>query len=120
MVDAANGCSSCLHHESTGRGARRGAEMDRVQTGGVCREARGCIKLYRKRYRAVTDLPSVRTYRVRGKSTAGFRAKKSKGRNSNSCHAVGMIGQSSGRGTWWKPIVYHTTMSVFSIGRLAL
>ena len=62
-------------------------------------------------------LPVHRTF---GKSTAGFLAKKSKGRSSNSCQAVGMMGQSSGRVTWWKPSVYQTTISVFSIGRLAL
>jgi hypothetical protein len=39
------------------------------------------------------------SYRDFGKSTAGFLAKKSNGRSSNSCHAAGMIGQSSGRGT---------------------
>jgi hypothetical protein len=31
-----------------------------------------------------------------------------------------MTGQSSAGGTWWKPIVYQSTTSMFSIGRLAL
>src|SRR5438045_3722057 len=59
---------------------------------------------------------SASLHRTLGKSTAGFRAKKSNGRSSNSCQAAGIMGQSSGRATWWNPIVYQTTMSVFSIG----
>ncbi len=35
-----------------------------------------------------------------GKSSAAFRLKKLYGRNSNSCHAVGITGQSSACGTW--------------------
>ena len=30
---------------------------------------------------------------------------------------TGITGQSSGRGTWWRPNVYQTTMSLSSIGR---
>src|SRR5215469_1936132 len=55
-----------------------------------------------------------------GKVRTGFCAKKSKGRRTKSCHITGMTGQSSARGTWWKPSVYQATMSVFSMGRLAL
>jgi hypothetical protein len=33
---------------------------------------------------------------------------------------TGMTGQSSARGAWWKPRVYQATISVFSMGRLAL
>jgi len=49
----------------------------------------------------------------------GFPTKKFTGRMMNSCHKVGITGQSSMRGTWWKPSVYQATMSVFSMGRLA-
>jgi hypothetical protein len=34
--------------------------------------------------------------------------------------STGMTGQSSGRGMWWLPSVYQSTMSVFSIERPAL
>jgi len=33
----------------------------------------------------------------------GLSGKKSKGRRTMSCHITGMTGQSSARGTWWKP-----------------
>lgn len=54
-----------------------------------------------------------------GKSSASFRLKKFRGFNSTSCQTVGNTGQSSELGTWCSPIVYHTTISVFSIARLA-
>ena len=50
----------------------------------------------------------------------GFSEKKFIGRIMNSCHKVGITGQSSMRTTWWKPSVYQATMSVFSMGRSAL
>lgn len=57
---------------------------------------------------------------VAGRSSIGFLGKKSNGRRMNSCHMTGMTGQSSARGAWWKPSVYQATISVFSMGRLAL
>src|ERR1700686_4613208 len=55
-----------------------------------------------------------------GRVSTGLCGKKSNGRRTKSCHMTGMTGQSSARVTWWKPSVYQATMSVFSMGRLAL
>jgi hypothetical protein len=51
-----------------------------------------------------------------GVSITGLRSKNPSGQSFISCHFVGSTGQSSGRGMWWKPIVYQAAMSVFSIG----
>lgn len=47
--------------------------------------------------------------------STGLLSKKLVGRSSNPPLRVGIIGKSSWQGTWWKPIVYHSTMSLFSI-----
>ena len=47
----------------------------------------------------------------------GLRSKNPYGTSATLCQTVSMTGQSSGRGRWWKPIVYHSTMSAFSTGR---
>lgn len=52
-----------------------------------------------------------------GTPRMGFLSKKLTGLRSKLEKTVGMIGKSSWHGTWWNPIVYHTTMSFFSIGR---
>src|SRR6185369_6985062 len=52
-----------------------------------------------------------------GTSSAGFRSKNPTGLSRNPAVATGMIGQSSGRGTWWWPNVYQTTTSRSSTGR---
>jgi hypothetical protein len=54
-----------------------------------------------------------------GTSSAGLELKKPVGLSEKPIYEVGMTGQSSGRGIWWWPIVYHTTMSVLEIGRSA-
>ena len=54
-----------------------------------------------------------------GRSMDGFREKNPIGRSTKLWVTTGMMGQSSGRGTWWKPSVSHATRSVFTIGRLA-
>ena len=47
-----------------------------------------------------------------GTSSAGLRSKKPTGLSWKPAVVTGMIGQSSGRGTWWWPNVYQTTTSV--------
>ena len=65
-----------------------------------------------------TPVGSV-AYCVFGKSSAGFAAKKLKGRIWKWCHIVGITGESSTRGVW-KPSVYQPKRSAFSIGRTAI
>jgi two-component system, LytTR family, response regulator len=55
-----------------------------------------------------------------GKSSAGFRSKKSNGRNSKLCHSTGITGQSSARTICCIPMVYQSTRSVFSSDRFLL
>ena len=50
-----------------------------------------------------------------GTSSAGLRAKNPTGLSWKPAVVTGMIGQSSGRGTWWWPNVYQTTTSSPSI-----
>lgn len=50
----------------------------------------------------------------------GLRSKKFTGLRSKLADTVGIIGKSSWHGIWWNPIVYHKTMSLFSIGRSLL
>ncbi len=52
-------------------------------------------------------------------SRAGLRSKKPKGLSQNDTTSTGITGQSSGRVMWWIPNTYHSTTSVFSIGRSA-
>src|ERR1700722_17948228 len=52
-----------------------------------------------------------------GTSRAGLRSKNPNGLSQNDTVSTGMIGQSSGRVMWWIPNTYHSTTSVFSIGR---
>ena len=53
----------------------------------------------------------------RGTSSAGLRSKNPNGLSQNETESAGMTGQSSGRVMWWMPNTYHSTTSVFSIGR---
>uniref|UniRef100_J3LWC2 Uncharacterized protein n=1 Tax=Oryza brachyantha TaxID=4533 RepID=J3LWC2_ORYBR len=50
----------------------------------------------------------------------GLLSKKFTGLRSKLDDTVGMMGKSSWHGTWWNPSVYHSTRSVFSIGRSLL
>ena len=52
-----------------------------------------------------------------GTSSAGLRSKNPNGLSQNETESQGMTGQSSGRVMWWMPNTYHSTTSVFSIGR---
>lgn len=68
-------------------------------------------------------MPAYRLNRVavrqRGRSMAGFLSKKAAGIKLNPWSSNGSMGQSSGRATWWKPMVYQSTISVFSMRRFS-
>src|SRR5882757_8261301 len=57
------------------------------------------------------------SYGTIGRSIVGFLGRNWNGRSEKVCHMTGICGQSSGRGTWWKPTVYQATMSVFMMLR---
>jgi hypothetical protein len=50
----------------------------------------------------------------------GLLSKKLTGLRSKLDDTVGMMGKSSWHGMWWNPSVYHSTRSLFSIGRSLL
>ena len=54
---------------------------------------------------------------LRDRGSLRLSSKKPEGISATLCHTVFRTGQSSGRGRWWKPIVYHNTVSAFSTGR---
>ena len=64
--------------------------------------------------------PSIAAYWVAKlvrRSIAGFWLKKLWGRSLKLCQIIGITGMSSARGSWCMPMLAHTTMSWFWIGR---
>ena len=59
-------------------------------------------------------------YGTIGRFMVGLFVRNWNGRSEKVCHMIGIWGQSSGRGTWWKPTVYQATISVFMMFRFCL
>ncbi len=82
--------------------------------GGACGgNSSSCVSMSTSSHSTCSHLPLPQ----RGSVIAGLRSKNPAGLMSKPCSSSGRIGQSSGRATWWNPIVYQRTMSVSAIDR---